>query len=498
MALDALDLARWQFGVTTVYHFILVPLTIGLAPLVAIMQTLWLRTGKEHWLKATKFFGKLFLINFALGVATGIVQEFQFGMNWSEYAKHVGDIFGAPLAVEALAAFFLESTFLGLWIFGWEKLPKWLHTLTIWMVAIGVNLSAYWILAANSWMQNPVGAVYNPATGRAELDGVGGFFQMFTSETTVLRFFHTVSTSFLVAGTFVAALSVWWIVREVRAKREDAAKKIWRPVALFGAVVVLLSAAAVTLSGDLQGKHMYKIQPMKMAAAEAACYGEEGTDFAVFATGLTTGNCEDVKAHITVPNLTSFLATNKFTGPESYLPGVKDVEKKYKEDFGPIHGDDVNYVPNLFVTFWTFRLMIGTLVFSGLLALGVFWFMRKGRVTDNKWLSRLALISIPMPFIGASFGWIFTEMGRQPWIVAPGSNDPLSGIAMLTRDGLSTSVSMGSVAASLIIFTLLYLGLGVVWAYLLRRYAREGVTDLLPSTHVKEKDAEAGDLSFGY
>ena len=219
--MEALDLARWQFGITTVYHFVIVPLTIGLAPLVAIMHTAWARTGNERWLKLTKFFGKLLLINFALGVATGIVQEFQFGMNWSEYSRFVGDIFGAPLAIEALAAFFLESTVLGLWIFGWDRLPKWLHATCIWLVALGTTVSAYWILAANSWMQHPVGAIYNPETGRAELDGVSGFFKLITNNTLIAAFSHTISSSILVAGTFVAAICGWWIVRAVRTGRTD-------------------------------------------------------------------------------------------------------------------------------------------------------------------------------------------------------------------------------------------------------------------------------------
>ena len=220
MALDSLDLARWQFGITTVYHFVLVPLTIGLAPLVALMETAWLKTGNEQWLTLTKFFGKVFIINFALGVATGIVQEFQFGMNWSEYSRFVGNIFGAPLAFEALLAFFMESTFMGVWIFGWDRLSKKLHNLCIWMVALGVNLSALFILAANSWMQHPVGAVVNPKTGRAELDGIGGFFEVLTSPLTWATYLHVVTTALLVAGAMVMGISIWWMVRAVRAEQK--------------------------------------------------------------------------------------------------------------------------------------------------------------------------------------------------------------------------------------------------------------------------------------
>ena len=245
--MNALELARWQFGITTIYHFVLVPLTIGLTPLVAIMQTVWYRTGNETWLRLTKFFGKLLLINFALGVATGIVQEFQFGMAWSEYSRFVGDVFGAPLAMEALAAFFIESTFLGLWIFGWERLPKKIHLATIWLVAIGTNLSAYFILAANSWMQHPVGTTYNAQTGRAEMTDIGA---VLSNPTLLSAFPHTIATSFLVAGTFVAGIAGWWMVRAVRAKNESLARSLYRPAVLLGVVVMLVAGVGVIISGD--------------------------------------------------------------------------------------------------------------------------------------------------------------------------------------------------------------------------------------------------------
>ncbi|WP_280264016.1 cytochrome ubiquinol oxidase subunit I, partial [Nocardia abscessus] len=243
--MNALDISRWQFGITTVYHFLLVPLTIGLAPLVAAMQTAWVVTGKQHWLRLTKFFGKLFLINFALGVATGIVQEFQFGMNWSEYSRFVGDVFGAPLALEGLIAFFMESTFLGLWIFGWTRLPKLLHLGAIWMVAIGVNASAYFIVAANSFMQHPVGARYNPETGRAELESI---VEVLTNNTLLAAFPHVVAGSFLTAGTFVAGIAGWWMVRNARSGDEAKlaeARAMWRPAARAGIVVMIVSLAGL-------------------------------------------------------------------------------------------------------------------------------------------------------------------------------------------------------------------------------------------------------------
>ncbi len=476
--MESLDLARWQFGITTVYHFILVPLTIGLSPLVAIMHTAWVRTGNERWHRLTKFFGKILLINFALGVATGIVQEFQFGMNWSEYSRFVGDIFGAPLAIEALAAFFLESTFLGLWIFGEGKLPKWLHSACIWLVAIGTNLSAYWILAANSWMQHPVGAVYNPETGRAELDGVGGFFEVMTNNTLIAAYSHTVTAAFLVGGTFVAGICGWWIVRSVRAGRPHEARQVWRTGAYVGLITMLIAGAGVGLSGDFQGKLMYEQQPMKMSAAEGLCEGEESASFSLLTIGDLSNSCEGVHHLIQIPGLTSFLGTGHFTGEESYLPGVNDVQREYTDRYADQFGTDVDYSPNLAVTYWSFRLMIGLAGFSAALALAGLWVLRKGRVTDATWFSRLCLVALPMPFLAASFGWIFTEMGRQPWVVHPNPANPVDQVYLLTQDGVSTVVSAGSVITSLVVFTLLYAALGVVWFRLIRRYVREGVEPL--------------------
>ena len=498
--MEALDLARWQFGITTVYHFILVPLTIGLSTLVAIMHTAWLRTGKAEWHRLTKFFGKLLLINFALGVATGIVQEFQFGMNWSEYSRFVGDIFGAPLAIEALAAFFLESTFLGLWIFGEGRLPKWLHNACIWAVAIATNLSAYFILAANSWMQHPVGAVFNEETGRAELDGVSGFFEVMTNNTLVAAFTHTITAAFLVAGTFVAGICGWWIVRSVRAGRREEAASVWRRGAYVGLVTMLIAGVGVIGTGDVQGKLMYQQQPGKMAAAEAVCEGGEGIGFSLLSIGLPGSNdCENVNHVLEVPYLTSFLGTGSFTGPDSYLPGVEDVQEQQMELYGDLPGvtADTEFYPNLFVTFWSFRLMIGLGAFSAALALAGLWLLRKGRVTDSVWFSRLCLVALPMPFLASSFGWIFTEMGRQPWVVHPNPASPVDMVLLLTTDGVSSVVSAGTVLGSLVIFTLLYAALGVVWYRLMRRYVREGVTPVEQAAPADEAQPEPT-LSFAY
>ena len=491
--MEALDLARWQFGITTVYHFVLVPLTIGLSVLVAIMQTAWYRTGDEKWLRLTKFYGKLLLINFALGVATGIVQEFQFGMNWSEYSRYVGDIFGAPLAMEALIAFFLESTFLGLWIFGWDKLPRRIHLLTIWMLALGSTLSAYFIIAANSWMQHPVGAEYNPETGRAEMHDV---LAVLTNKTALIAYPHVISTAFLVAGTFVCGIAVFWMVKKARADKADADLPMYRTAARFGAWVMIISGIGLIVTGDEQAKLMFQQQPIKMAAAEALCDTEQPAAFSILSVGhLGATDCNDVKTIIKIPGMLSFLATGNW---DAKVTGLNDLQPQYAERYGATdaNGDTIHYQPNLLITYWSFRLMIGLAVFSAALALAVLWTTRRKRVTDAKWLGTLALVSLPMPYLAASFGWIFTEMGRQPFVVAPnptGSDQ----IFLLTAFGVSTAVSAWVVLGSMVIFTLVYAVLGVFWFRLIQRYAVEGAVPVKPP-HNPDDGEPSGPLSFAY
>lgn len=488
--MEALELARWQFGITTVYHFILVPLTIGLSILVAVMQTVWVRTGDEKWLRLTKFYGKLLMINFALGVATGIVQEFQFGMNWSEYSRYVGDVFGAPLAMEALAAFFLESTFLGLWIFGWGRLPRQVHLACAWLFAIGTNISAYFIIAANSWMQHPVGAKFNPETGRAEMTDIKA---VLTNSTTLVAFPHVLATGFLVSGTVVAGIAGAWLVKknhEVKAakptKAQGADLALYRTAARFGAVVMIISGLAVIVTGDAQAKLMFKQQPMKMAAAEALCDTEVGAQFSLFTIGDLSDSCDSVTHILSVPNLTSYLATGDWN---SEVTGIRDLQRQYEEKYGP--GD---YSPNLAVTYWSFRLMIGLAVFSAALAFAVLWLTRRGRSPSHPWFRRLAILAIPTPFIAASFGWIFTEMGRQPWVVAPNptGTDP---IFLQTLFGVSEAVSPAEVLTSMIVFTVVYGVLGVFWFRLMRRYAMEGAPHI---DKTESSDVTSQPLSFAY
>ncbi|MBF9326927.1 cytochrome ubiquinol oxidase subunit I [Mycobacteroides chelonae] len=484
--MNALDVSRWQFGITTVYHFVLVPLTIGLAPLLAIMQTAWVITGNNSWYRLTRFFGKLFLINFALGVATGIVQEFQFGMNWSEYSRFVGDVFGAPLALEGLVAFFLESTFLGLWIFGWTRLPKLVHLACIWMVAIGVNASAFFIIAANSFMQHPVGAVYNPETGRAELISIT---ELLTNNTALAAFPHTVAGSLLTASTFVAGICGWWMVRSHKVGTLDDARTMYRPAAIGACAVMILSGGALAATGDVQGKLMFQQQPMKMASAESLCYTEKDPKFSVLTVG-THNNCASVAHAISVPYVLPFLAEGKFT--DVTLKGVEDLQKEYEQKFGPR-----NYRPNLFVTYWSFRAMIGLAAGSALLALAGLWVTRGGRIPSQRWFAWLSILAIPTPFLANSAGWVFTEMGRQPWVVAPNP----TGVEQirLTVDLAVSHHSAATVWLSLITFTLLYGALGVVWFWLIRRYTIEGPLehDTEPASPVTDDDS-VKPLSFAY
>ena len=425
--MNSLDLARWQFAITTVYHFLFVPITIGMAFLVAGLQTAWYRTAKLKYLRATKFFGKLFLINFAIGVVTGIVQEFQFGMNWSSYSRFVGDIFGAPLAMEGLLAFFLESTFLGLWIFGWDRLPKKLHLASIWLAATGTLLSAYFILAANSWMQHPVGYVINAEKGRAELVDIKA---VLTQKTALATFFHTVPSAAFTAGAFIAGISTYLII-----KKRDT--EMARSTFKMGAITMLVSFILVGVSGDLTARVMTEQQPMKMAAAEALYNSQNNAPFSL----LTIGTLDGSKSvfQIGVPSMLSFMSTGNFDG---VVEGVNDLEAKYDKQFGA--GD---YTPNIPLAYWSFRLMIGFGTIGALFALLALWQMRKGGTPTGKWFAP-AMISLPfLPLLANSFGWIFTETARQPWAVFG---------LIKTADGVSAVVSAGAVLFTMIVFTLLY------------------------------------------
>jgi cytochrome bd ubiquinol oxidase subunit I len=398
--METLELARWQFAITTVYHFLLVPISIGLSGFVALMHTQWVRTGQERYLRMARFWGKILLINFALGVATGIVQEFQFGMAWSEYSRFVGDIFGAPLAIEGLAAFFLESTFLGLWMFGWDRLPRRIHLATIWAVFIGTMLSAYFILVANAWMQNPVGAELNPDTGRAELSSFG---DVLFNKTAIFAFGHTVTAALATGGALVVGVSAWHLWRKRVPERDFFSTSL-----RWGLRGMLAASLATIVIGHFFAQWMTDVQPMKMAAAEALYETEDSASLSLFAWAGLEKSPDKLDGNIQVPGLLSFMATNSFTGT---VRGIDDLQAEYTRRYGP--GD---YVPVLAVTYWSFRIMIGLGVYMvALSALGL-WLLRRQREI-GKWFAWAAVAGIFAPLLANTAGWMFTEMGRQPWVV---------------------------------------------------------------------------------
>jgi cytochrome d ubiquinol oxidase subunit I len=448
--LDPLLLSRWQFGLTTVYHFLFVPITIGLALTVAIFQSVWVRTDKTRYLQLTHFFGKIFLINFAMGVVTGIVQEFQFGMNWSSYSRFVGDVFGAPLAFEGIVAFFLEATFIGLWIFGWDKLPRGLHLATIWLTAVGSIASAYFILAANAFMQNPIAFRINEARGRAELTDIGA---LLTNPIALASFPHTIFASFMVAAGLIISVAAWHLCRKQHADT-------MRPALKFGLWMMVISGALTTYFGDALSVAMTAAQPMKMAAAEALYRTATGANasFSIFTLGTPDGVSELFSVRI--PYLLSFLSTKTFDGT---VEGINNLQAQYVQLYGP--GD---YTPTIWITYWAFRWMIGLGIAHILVAVVGLWLTRGGRTPAATWLWKVAIWSFPLSLASMSVGWIFTEMGRQPWLVFG---------LLKTESGVSPNVSGLEILISLIAFTLIYGVLAVVEFRLILRAVRQGPED---------------------
>lgn len=516
--MDALDLARWQFAITTVYHFLFVPVTIGLSALVAWYHTSWVRTREPWRYRLTRFLGKLFIINFALGLVTGIVQEFQFGMNWSDYSRMVGDIFGAPLAFEALLAFFLESTFLGLWLFGWGKLPEKLHAATMWIVHVGTVLSAFFILAANSFMQHPVGFEYNPQTGRAELTD---FVAVLTNPVQLVTFPHVLAGAYMTGGAVVMGVSLWHLRRlssdvpapanrttepasgvpalatpastasEPGGRASEATQApAYRRAARLGALVTLVAALGVVVSGDIQGKVMTDVQPMKMAAAEALYETQRPAEFSVFTIGSLDGSKEVFT--LPIPGLLSFLGTGSFDGE---VRGINDLRQEYRTQFAgnPLTVDPrTGYVPNIPTTYWTFRLMMGMGFLAMILAAMTLWVTRAkadpSALRPRWW--HWAIIATPLlPLLANSFGWIFTEIGRQPWIVFG---------QMTTATGVSPSVAARDVLISMVVFTLLYGALAVVEVKLFLKYTRMGLEAVDDPDARPENADEDAPLVYAY
>src|SRR3954466_2021801 len=390
------DLARAQFALTSIYHFLFVPVTMGLSLLVAVLQTVWQRTGQDEWRRLTRFFGHLLLINVAVGVVTGLVQEFEFGMNWSAYSRYVGDVFGGPLAMEGLAAFFLESTFLGLWVFGWDRLSPRVHLFCIWMVALGSSLSAAFIMAANSWMQPPVGYAPGSAGEPPRLDDIGA---VFTNPVFLWGYFHVLLAA-LATGTLVLlAVSAW----HLRRGREVAA--FTKSAALAISLLVPLSIALVLVGSQL-GVIETRYQPMKIAAAEAQWETCQPCSFSAFQIRGGRRD-EDPQKVIAIPHLLSILATLSWNGE---VQGLNQLQAQYEQQYGP--GD---YVPNLFIQYWSMRVMayLGSLV----LLIGLWGLWRRRRLATSRRFLRVAVWSIPLPLLINTAGWVLTENGRQPWIV---------------------------------------------------------------------------------
>jgi cytochrome d ubiquinol oxidase subunit I len=437
------DLARIQFAFTSINHFFFVPITIGLAFLTALLQTAWYRSKRDEYLRLTRFFGTLLVINIAIGVVTGLVQEFEFGMNWGAYSRLVGNVFGAPLAMEGLAAFFLESTFLGLWLFGWDKLPRRVHLLTIWAVAFGSVLSALFIMAANSWMQHPVG--YTMVNGKPQLNDI---WALFTNPVFVWGYAKVLFAALTTGAVIMLAVSAWQL-------RHGGDRDVFTRSARMALIVLLPAILLTMLVGDELGVVEGKYQPMKIAAAEAQWTTCQPCSFSLFQIG--GGNNDHTPTQIIeIPHLLSLLATNHWNGQ---VVGMTPLQEQYSQQYRP-----GNYVPSVFIQYWGMRVMAYLGVLTLLISLWGLWTIwRRTLVTSRKflWVATWAAV---LPFLMNTAGWLLTESGRQPWIV--------QGI-MLTRDGVSPTVSVTWLWISLIAFILLYGTLGTVDLLLMLRYSRK-------------------------
>ena len=433
--MSVLTLSRIQFAATAMFHFLFVPLTLGLSVLIAWWEARYVRTNDETYLRMAKFWGKLFLINFGLGVVTGITMEFQFGMNWAEYSKYVGDIFGAPLAIEATAAFFLESTFIGLWALGWTKVSKKVHALAISLVAFAANLSALWILLANGWMQRPVGYVLR--NGRAEM---ADFKALVFNGTGWSIFLHTVLSGYVLAAFFVMGVSGYHLLRKREEKLFGAS---FRTAALFG----LASSVLVAVSGDMRGVDVARTQPAKLAAMESHWETESGAAMPLLAWPDARRETNSVDA-VRIPKLLSFLSFHDF-GAE--VKGLRDIPAEER--------------PPLLVTFLSFRIMVALGAVMILAALWAWIASKRGKLASSPRLLRLLLYAIPLPYVAIQLGWLLAEVGRQPWLVYG---------LYKTADGVSKSLSAGTVAVSLAGFVLIYGALAAVDIVLLAKFARKG------------------------
>ena len=442
--MDAILWSRIQFAMTAAYHWLFVPLTLGLALVMAVMETLYLVKKDEFWKKTAQFWMKLFAVNFAVGIATGLILEFEFGTNWSNYSWFVGDMFGAPLAIEGILAFFMEATFFAVMFFGWNKVSPKFHLASTWLTGIGATISAYWILVANGWMQNPVGTTFNPDTVRSEMASAAAFWEVVTNPVAVSKFFHSVTSGWVTGGIFVVGVSAWFLLKG--RQKKFAVKSM-----IVGGIVGLVGSAAVMLSGDSSGIHAAEFQPMKLAAAEGLQDGGRGAAFTIV-------------PGVKVPKMLSILATHDANG---YVPGINDILKGYTDNDGnvvpsvaekmerghkaldalevyrmvgdqddelaaqvrAILDENVQYmgyghltkpedvVPPVGIVFWAFRFMIGIGMLVALVLLLSLIFGWKDKLEGKKWLLWAAVICIPLVYIGGQCGWIVAEVGRQPWTI---------------------------------------------------------------------------------
>ncbi len=433
--MNVLTLSQLQFAATCMFHWIFVPLTLGLSVMTAVMETRYVRTGDETWLRMTKFWGKLFLINFALGVVTGITMEFQFGLNWAEYSRYVGDIFGAPLAIEATLAFFMESVFIGVWIFGWQKVSKKVHAASIWLAAIGTNLSALWILLANAWMQKPVGFVIR--NGRAEMND---FLALVTNPYGWIKFSHALLSGYALAAFVIMGVSAWHLLRK---NETDFFIRSFKMAAVWG----LVASLGVALSGDFHAVEIAKVQPTKFAAMESVWETKKNAGMSLLLIPDAKNERNSVET-LTIPGMLSFLAFKDTAGE---VKGLKDFPKELRPPVTP--------------TFLSFRLMVGLGTFMILASLAGVFLSRKENFVDNRPYLLLMTIAIPAPYLAQQFGWLVAELGRQPWIVYG---------VLKTSDAVSKSITTTQVAVSLIGFTVLYGVLGAIDFFLLAKYAKKG------------------------
>ena len=450
------DLARWQFAFVTINHFFFVPVTIGLAFLTALLQTAWYRNNREEYLRLTRFFGTLLVINVAIGVVTGLVQEFQFGMDWGAYSRLVGNIFGAPLAMEGLAAFFLESTFLGLWLFGWDRLPRRVHLATIWAVSLGTVLSAAFIMAANSWMQHPVG--YQMVHGKPVLNDI---WALFTNPVFVWGYSKVLFASLVTGAMVMLAVSAWQL-------RRGQDKDVFLTTARLSLAVLVPAILFTMLVGDELGVIEARYQPMKIAAAEAQWTTCQPCSFSLFQIG--GGNNDQTPTQIIeIPHLLSLLATNTWNGK---VVGMTPLQNQYSQQYGP-----GNYVPDVFIQYWGMRVMAYLAVVVTLIGLWGLWLIRRKKLATSRLFLWVATWAVVLPFLMNTAGWLLTESGRQPWIV--------QGI-MLTKNGISPSLSTTWIAISLAAFVLVYAVIATIELLLMLKYSKK---PLPPPRAAAEADA---------